>query len=83
LIDADFSPLGCKFTMELEENPMRQIPDLDAHADFDRLLEDVECGESILIPRNGRIIARIHPEMPPPVPPESTLNQSYSDPGTR
>jgi antitoxin (DNA-binding transcriptional repressor) of toxin-antitoxin stability system len=45
---------------------MRQIPDLEALADFDRLLEDVERGESILITRNGRTIARILPEAPPP-----------------
>jgi antitoxin (DNA-binding transcriptional repressor) of toxin-antitoxin stability system len=69
--------------MKLKEATMRQIPDLEAQADFDRLLEDVERGESILITRNGRTIARIHPEMPSPIPPESTLAENSTEPGTR
>jgi prevent-host-death family protein len=42
-------------------NSMREIPELEAQAEFDRLLDDVEKGESVLITRNGRTIARIVP----------------------
>ena len=44
-------------------NAMRKIPELEAQADLDRLLDDVEKGESVLISRNGRTIARIVPEL--------------------
>ena len=44
-------------------NAMRKIPELEAQADLDRLLDDVEKGESVLITRNGRTIARIVPEL--------------------
>jgi prevent-host-death family protein len=46
----------------LKGNPMREIPELEAQGDFDRLLDDVEHGESVLITRNGRTIARFVPE---------------------
>jgi antitoxin (DNA-binding transcriptional repressor) of toxin-antitoxin stability system len=42
-------------------NAMRKIPELEAQADFDCLLDDVENGESVLITRDGRTIARIVP----------------------
>ncbi len=41
---------------------MRTIPALEAQADLDRILDEVERGESILISRNGRIVARMDPE---------------------
>ncbi|MGA3070813.1 MAG: type II toxin-antitoxin system prevent-host-death family antitoxin [Terracidiphilus sp.] len=40
---------------------MRTIPASKAQADLDRILDEVERGESILISRNGRIVARIDP----------------------
>jgi prevent-host-death family protein len=41
---------------------MRKISVSDARTHFYRLLDDVERGETILITRNGRVIARIGPE---------------------
>jgi antitoxin (DNA-binding transcriptional repressor) of toxin-antitoxin stability system len=41
---------------------MRTIPALEAQAAFDHILDEVELGESILISRNGRIVARMDPE---------------------
>jgi prevent-host-death family protein len=40
---------------------MRRIPESEAQADLDRILDDVERGESVLIIRNGVAIARIIP----------------------
>jgi antitoxin (DNA-binding transcriptional repressor) of toxin-antitoxin stability system len=41
---------------------MRKIEALDAEASLERLLDDVERGETIVIMRSGRSIARIVPE---------------------
>jgi antitoxin (DNA-binding transcriptional repressor) of toxin-antitoxin stability system len=41
---------------------MRTIPALEAQVAFDRMLDEVERGESILISRNGKIVARMDPE---------------------
>jgi antitoxin (DNA-binding transcriptional repressor) of toxin-antitoxin stability system len=41
---------------------MRTIPALEAQADLDRILDEVERGESILISRNRKIVARMNPE---------------------
>jgi prevent-host-death family protein len=49
---------------------MRTISALEAQADFDRLLDEVERGESVLISHNGRIVARIVP-----APQESELQE--------
>jgi prevent-host-death family protein len=41
---------------------MREIQASDAKAHLSRLLDDVERGETIIITRHGRAIARIVPE---------------------
>jgi prevent-host-death family protein len=41
---------------------MREIPASDAKARFSELLDKVEHGETIVITRHGRVIARIVPE---------------------
>ena len=41
---------------------MRQIQASDAKARLPQLLDDVERGETLIITRHGRIIARIVPE---------------------
>ena len=41
---------------------MREIEASEAEALFSRLLDDVERGETLLIKRHGKVIARIIPE---------------------
>ena len=41
---------------------MREIQASDAKAHLSRLLDDIERGETIIITRHGRAIARIIPE---------------------
>jgi prevent-host-death family protein len=41
---------------------MREIPASDAKARFSELLDKVEHGETIVITRHGRVIARIVPD---------------------
>jgi prevent-host-death family protein len=41
---------------------MRTISETEARKHFHRLLDDVERGETILITRNGRVIAQISPD---------------------
>jgi prevent-host-death family protein len=40
---------------------MREVQISEAQDDFDRILDEVERGETIAITRNGRIIARLLP----------------------
>lgn len=47
--------------MNPTDHATRKIPELEAQADFERLLDDVENGESVLIIREGRMIARMVP----------------------
>lgn len=42
---------------------MRNIPVVEAKAHFSALLADVERGEEIAITRNGRVVARLVPDM--------------------
>jgi prevent-host-death family protein len=42
---------------------MREIQASDAKARFAELLDDVERGETIVITRHGRAIARLEPEV--------------------
>ncbi len=42
---------------------MREVQSSDAKAHLPQLLDDVERGETIIITRHGRPIARIVPEM--------------------
>jgi ribosome assembly protein YihI (activator of Der GTPase) len=44
-----------------DQKPMRRIEATEAMVDLDRLLDDVESGESIQIARDGKIVARILP----------------------
>ncbi|MCW5737190.1 MAG: type II toxin-antitoxin system prevent-host-death family antitoxin [Enhydrobacter sp.] len=44
---------------------MRKVRAADAKAHFARLLADVERGETIVITRHGRTIARLVPEASP------------------
>jgi antitoxin (DNA-binding transcriptional repressor) of toxin-antitoxin stability system len=46
---------------EAHAEEMRAIEALDAEADFDRILDEVENGETVLIMRNGIVVARIVP----------------------
>ena len=41
---------------------MREIPASEAKANFSQLLDEVERGETVVITRRGRAIARITPE---------------------
>ena len=41
---------------------MRQVPASDAKARFSELLDKVERGETVVITRHGRCVARIVPE---------------------
>jgi prevent-host-death family protein len=41
---------------------MRKIEASDAKAQLPRLLDDVECGDTLIVTRHGRAIARIVPE---------------------
>ncbi len=41
---------------------MREVQSADAKARFSQLLDDVERGETIVITRHGRAIARLAPE---------------------
>ena len=41
---------------------MRIVAASEAQSDFSRILDDVEQGESLLISRNGKVIACIDPE---------------------
>jgi len=41
---------------------MREVQVAEAEAHFARLLEEVERGESLIITRQGRAVARIEPE---------------------
>jgi antitoxin (DNA-binding transcriptional repressor) of toxin-antitoxin stability system len=50
--------------MAADSLAMRIISDTEAQTHFDRLLDDVEGGETFLITRNGRVVARIEPEPP-------------------
>jgi len=43
-------------------NPMREIAASDAKTRLPQLLSDVERGETIVITRHGRAIARLAPE---------------------
>ena len=42
---------------------MREIQASEAETHLAQLLDDVECGETLIITRNGRAIARIVPEV--------------------
>jgi len=41
---------------------MRIVAASEAQSDFSRILDDVEQGESLLISRNGKVIACLDPE---------------------
>lgn len=47
----------------LVRTPMREIQASDAKARLPQLLDDVERGETLIITRHGRAIARIVPEV--------------------
>jgi prevent-host-death family protein len=46
----------------LDEDPMREIQASEAKAHLPRLLDDVERGETLIITRHGKPVARIVPE---------------------
>lgn len=56
--------LRYNLTSQVTGQPMRTIQASEAKAKFLKILDEVERGDSILVTRHGKPVARISPEQP-------------------
>jgi prevent-host-death family protein len=56
------NPVNFDQSIQLTDPPMREIQASEAKTHLPQILDDVERGETVIITRHGRAIARIVPE---------------------